>query len=196
MALNVWYMASLAGQCCTVRWFSIAHIGSILIQAKPDTVYACQDIKDDVKMGVRSTAILFGSWIRPLLVLCGLMFVTMLAVAGYLNRQGPAYFIVSVGGTAAHLLWQYMTVDLGIPKSCWSEFFFSKTPPPFSHLSTRKLCSQRPTWMDCVGRIDARLSQCPILRTLSSVATSMTRCWPNAIYLYPFACVSFVPNGR
>ena len=75
-------------------------------------------------MGVRSTAILFGSWIRPLLVLCGLMFVTMLAIAGHLNGQGPAYFIVSVGGTVIHLLWQYMTVDLDKPKSCWSEFFF------------------------------------------------------------------------
>ena len=95
-----------------------------------DTVYACQDIKDDVKMGVRSTAILFGSWIRPLLVLCGLMFVTMLAIAGHLNSQGPAYFIVSIGGTVIHLLWQYMTVDLDIPKSCWSEhFLFQKFRP-------------------------------------------------------------------
>ena len=100
------------------------HIGSSLIQVNLDTVYACQDIKDDVKMGVRSTAILFGSWIRPLLVLCGLTFVTMLAIVGHLNNQGPAYFTVSVGGTLVHLLWQYNTVDLDIPKSCWSESFF------------------------------------------------------------------------
>ena len=77
-----------------------------------------------MKMGVRSTAILFGSWIRLLLVLCGLLFATMLAIAGHLNGQGPAYFIVSVGGTVIHLSWQYMTVDLDMPKSCWSEFFF------------------------------------------------------------------------
>jgi 4-hydroxybenzoate polyprenyltransferase len=70
-----------------------------------DTVYACQDIKDDVKMGVCSTAILFGSWIRPLLVLCGLMFVTMLTIAGYLNGQGPACFIVSVGGMINGILY-------------------------------------------------------------------------------------------
>ena len=101
------------------------------MREKLDTVYACQDIKDDVKMGVRSTAILFGSWIRPLLVLCGLMFVTMLAIAGYLNGQGTAYFTVSVGGTALHLFWQYMTVNLDVPKSCWSEFFLFKIPPPF-----------------------------------------------------------------
>ncbi|KAG2006912.1 4-hydroxybenzoate polyprenyl transferase [Coprinopsis cinerea AmutBmut pab1-1] len=87
-----------------------------------DTVYACQDIKDDVKMGVRSTAILFGSWIRPLLVGCGLGFVVMLAIAGHVNQQGPVYFVISVGGTLVHLVWQYNTVDLGVPKSCWANF--------------------------------------------------------------------------
>lgn len=72
-------------------------------------------------MGVNSTAILWGSWIRPLLVLCAIIFVVMLAIAGGLNGQGPAYFCVSVGGTAAHLLWQFATVDLEVPESCWSE---------------------------------------------------------------------------
>ncbi|KIJ96598.1 hypothetical protein K443DRAFT_682224 [Laccaria amethystina LaAM-08-1] len=87
-----------------------------------DTIYACQDIKDDVKMGVRSTAILFGTWIRPLLMLCGAGFVSMLALAGYLNKQGPSYFILSVGGTALHLIWQFLTVDLEVPTSCWRNF--------------------------------------------------------------------------
>jgi 4-hydroxybenzoate polyprenyltransferase len=87
-----------------------------------DTVYACQDIKDDLKVGVRSTAILFGSWIRPLLTLFGLTFLAMLAVAGVLNNQGTVYFVVTVGGTFLHLLWQYNTVDLEVPSSCWSAF--------------------------------------------------------------------------
>jgi uncharacterized protein (DUF983 family) len=52
----------------------------------------------------------------------------MLTVAGHLNGQGPAYFIVSIGGTVIHLLWQYMTVNLDMPKSCWSKFFFFKIP--------------------------------------------------------------------
>jgi len=84
-----------------------------------DTIYACQDIRDDMKVGVCSTAILFGTWIRPLLVGCGLTFLAMLAAAGYLNAQGPAYFFLSVGGTGIHLVWQYRTVDLANPRSCW-----------------------------------------------------------------------------
>ncbi|KAG6908376.1 hypothetical protein DXG01_004874 [Tephrocybe rancida] len=87
-----------------------------------DTIYACQDMKDDVKMGVRSTAILFGSWIRPLLIICALGFIAMLSLAGYINGQGRSYFVLSVGGTAAHLLWQFMTVDLDVPASCWENF--------------------------------------------------------------------------
>jgi 4-hydroxybenzoate polyprenyltransferase len=86
-----------------------------------DTIYACQDKKDDVKMGIRSTALLFGSWIRPLLMACAVMFVVMLTWAGILNDQGCAYFILSVGGTAVHLVWQFSTVDLEEPSSCWSQ---------------------------------------------------------------------------
>ncbi|KAJ7921348.1 4-hydroxybenzoate polyprenyl transferase [Mycena leptocephala] len=87
-----------------------------------DTIYACQDIRDDVKMGVRSTAILFGTWIRPLLIACGVTFVSMLAAAGVLNCQGTPYFVISVGGTMMHLVWQFLTVDLDVPKSCWANF--------------------------------------------------------------------------
>ncbi|KAF8625853.1 hypothetical protein AX17_006749 [Amanita inopinata Kibby_2008] len=87
-----------------------------------DTIYACQDIRDDVKMGIRSTAILFGTWIRPLLMACAIVFVAMLGVAGYVNGQGVAYYALSVGGTAAHLTWQFLTVDLEVPSSCWRNF--------------------------------------------------------------------------
>jgi len=87
-----------------------------------DTIYACQDKKDDVNMGVRSTAILFGTWIRPLLILIGLGFISLLTYAGYLNNQGTPFYTVSIGGTMMHLLWQYRTVDLDVPKSCWRNF--------------------------------------------------------------------------
>ncbi|KAF7375362.1 4-hydroxybenzoate polyprenyltransferase, mitochondrial [Mycena sanguinolenta] len=80
------------------------------------------DIRDDIKMNVRSTAILFGTWIRPLLIACGVTFVSMLAVVGLLNSQGTPYFVVSVGGTLVHLVWQSRTVDLDVPESCWTNF--------------------------------------------------------------------------
>ncbi|KAE9409796.1 UbiA prenyltransferase [Gymnopus androsaceus JB14] len=87
-----------------------------------DTIYACQDIEDDLKMGVRSTAILFGSRIRPLLIACGCSFVILFCGAGMLNDQGPAFYIVSVGGLILHLIRQWKSVDLEIPDSCWANF--------------------------------------------------------------------------
>ncbi|KAJ6471928.1 UbiA prenyltransferase family, partial [Mycena sanguinolenta] len=89
-----------------------------------DTIYTCQDIRDDIKVGVRSTAILFGNWIRPLLLLSGIFFVSLLAAAGVLNSQGIPFFALSilVGGTIVHLSWQFRTVDLDVPESCWRNF--------------------------------------------------------------------------
>jgi hypothetical protein len=53
------------------------------------------------------------------------------------NGQGPVYFTVSVGGTVTHLLWKYTTVDLDMPKTCWSEFFFP-SKIPLSHINCQK----------------------------------------------------------
>jgi 4-hydroxybenzoate polyprenyltransferase len=80
-------------------------------------------MKDDLKCGVRSTAILFGDWIRPLLTAFGLTFVSSLAYAGYLNQQGQAFYLISIGGTVLHLIWQYLTVDLEDPASCKRECY-------------------------------------------------------------------------
>jgi 4-hydroxybenzoate polyprenyltransferase len=72
-------------------------------------------------MGAKSTAILFGSWIRPLLIFIAVCFVVLLAIAGLLNNQGLPFFAISVGGTAIHVVWQFLTVDLDVPESCWRE---------------------------------------------------------------------------
>ncbi|KAF7328083.1 4-hydroxybenzoate polyprenyltransferase, mitochondrial [Mycena kentingensis (nom. inval.)] len=123
LAMNFGFIPSwlaLSSSNSTVFWAAMA--GCWCWTMLYDTIYACQDIKGDLKVGVRSTAILFGSWIRVLLVGCGLGFVSMLAVAGVANEQGLPYFAVAVGGTALHLLWQAATVDLNVPKSCWTNF--------------------------------------------------------------------------
>jgi 4-hydroxybenzoate polyprenyltransferase len=87
----------------------------------PDTIYACQDIQDDIRMGAKSTAILFSSWIRPLLIVIAACFIMLLATAGLFNGQGWPFFAISVGGTAIHIVWQFLTVDLRAPESCWRE---------------------------------------------------------------------------
>jgi len=87
-----------------------------------DSIYACQDMVDDAKLGVKSTAILFGAWFRPVITMFAVMFILLLAMAGVLNGQGPLFFLVSVLGAAAHVTWQLYTLDTKNPADCKSKF--------------------------------------------------------------------------
>jgi len=87
-----------------------------------DTIYACQDKRDDVQAGVKSTALLFGPHVKKILAAFAGLLVTCLAVAGALNNQGIPYFILTVGGAAAHLIMQLRNIDVDDPKSCLDAF--------------------------------------------------------------------------
>ena len=86
-----------------------------------DTIYAHQDKKDDVKVGVKSTALHFGEDTKEYLgAFAGL------AVAGLVGAgagAGVAWpFYAGVAGAASHLVWQIKTVDLDDPEQCAQKF--------------------------------------------------------------------------
>ncbi|KAF8909555.1 UbiA prenyltransferase family [Mucidula mucida] len=87
-----------------------------------DTIYSCQDRKDDVKAGIKSTGVLFGDWVRAILALFSTAFVACLVAAGFVNQQGLYYFIVSCAGTALHLTWQLTTWDVDSARDCGAKF--------------------------------------------------------------------------
>ncbi|KAA1471041.1 UbiA prenyltransferase [Dentipellis sp. KUC8613] len=87
-----------------------------------DTIYACQDRKDDVKAGVKSTALLFGTWVRPILACFALIFLASLAYVGFCNGKGLPFYLVSCGGALAHIGWQLATWDPNDPKDCGAKF--------------------------------------------------------------------------
>ncbi|KAI0100581.1 UbiA prenyltransferase family-domain-containing protein [Nemania sp. FL0031] len=83
-----------------------------------DTVYAQQDVEDDVKAGVRSIAVRFRGRTRTLLWGVSSMVVAMLLASGYLSRFGCGYFAVACGGTMASLSYMLSTVDFTAPAEC------------------------------------------------------------------------------
>ncbi|KAF8955133.1 UbiA prenyltransferase family [Flammula alnicola] len=87
-----------------------------------DTIYGCQDKVDDVKAGIKSTSLLFGSYVRPILAVFAAGLIAAIAGAGYLNNQGFPYYVVSVGGTTLHLMWQLITLREDEPEDCWKKF--------------------------------------------------------------------------
>lgn len=57
-----------------------------------DTIYALMDKEDDIKIGVKSTAILFGRHIYKVLYgLYGIL-TLILAITGWVSSMGPVYF--------------------------------------------------------------------------------------------------------
>ncbi|KAI5479146.1 4-hydroxybenzoate hexaprenyltransferase [Pseudohyphozyma bogoriensis] len=98
------------------------YVGSVAWTIVYDTIYAHQDKSDDIHAGVKSTALLFGENTRPILTGFSASFISLLTLAGYLNHQSLPFYLISVGGSAMHLLWQLRTADLETRESCWKVF--------------------------------------------------------------------------
>ncbi|KAI0771379.1 UbiA prenyltransferase family-domain-containing protein [Irpex lacteus] len=83
-----------------------------------DTIYACQDRSDDIKAGVQSATILFGSHLRGLLSALAAMVVTCLFIIGVRSSQGSCYFLITVSGLAATFAWQLQVTDFNNKQQC------------------------------------------------------------------------------
>ncbi|KAI7895577.1 4-hydroxybenzoate polyprenyl transferase [Mucor mucedo] len=98
------------------------YLGGVCWTLVYDTIYAHQDKKDDIKAGVKSTALRFGEKTPQWLAGFSSGFVGLTALAGFMNDQGLPFYAISVLGTAAHLMWQLKTVNYNDPSSCWAKF--------------------------------------------------------------------------
>jgi 4-hydroxybenzoate polyprenyltransferase len=72
-------------------------VANIFWSTAYDTVYAMMDIDDDKKIGVKSTAIFFGSHVYKAVIILHICFVAFLALAGLAGGLGlPFYFTLAV----------------------------------------------------------------------------------------------------
>ncbi|MCJ1231629.1 hypothetical protein MMC12_008308 [Toensbergia leucococca] len=84
-----------------------------------DTIYAHQDLKDDLKAGIKSLAVLYGDRTKSLLwQLLGLMAALLLA-CGWLSEMGVMYYLIAVGGSLMSLGLMIAWVELKSSESCW-----------------------------------------------------------------------------
>ena len=87
-----------------------------------DRLMILQDKKDDILVGVKSIALRFPDNSRILISSLSATFVSLLALSGEIASLGPLYYLISCGGTAAHLAWQCATVDFDSRPDCWKKF--------------------------------------------------------------------------
>lgn len=86
-----------------------------------DTLYAMTDRDDDLKVGVRSTAILFSDMDKLIIGLLQVLFVIMLFAVGCLFEMQPIYFL-SVGMTAFMFAWQQWLIRNRAREKCFAAF--------------------------------------------------------------------------
>jgi 4-hydroxybenzoate polyprenyltransferase len=99
----------------------VLYAGSIAWVIGYDTIYAHQDREDDLLIGIKSTALLFGQNTQPMLASFYTGAVVLIAVAGFM-AGGHLIFAIGLIAFAAHLAWQVMHLDIDDPAHCLKLF--------------------------------------------------------------------------
>ena len=99
----------------------VLYAGAISWVIGYDTIYAHQDREDDLLIGIKSTALLFGERTRPMLASFYAAAVVLIATAG-LMANGHLIFMLGLIAFAAHLAWQVLRLDIDDPAHCLKLF--------------------------------------------------------------------------
>ncbi len=86
-----------------------------------DTIYAIQDMEDDVQAGVKSTALRFGANMKRWLAGFAALSLGLFLIAGLNNQQGWPYYL-GLATAALHYTWQISTLKLGPSTNAWQLF--------------------------------------------------------------------------
>lgn len=84
-----------------------------------DTIYAHQDLKDDINAGIKSLAVKYRDGTKVLLWRLLAVMAALLIVCGRLSEMGAIYYLVAVGGATVALGLMIANVDLKSTESCW-----------------------------------------------------------------------------
>lgn len=82
-----------------------------------DTIYACQDKDDDVLVGVKSTALRFGPYMKSYLYFFMIIMCLGLVLLGYVTSAHFMYYVL-VGGAMVYLIAGVYIIDIGSRAAC------------------------------------------------------------------------------
>jgi 4-hydroxybenzoate polyprenyltransferase len=102
-----------------VAW--LLFIANIFWATAYDTAYAMADREDDLKIGVKSAAILFGDNDRFMIALLHAAVLLTLALVGRKMHLGPAFFC-GIGAAAIFALYQQWLIRKRKPAECFQAF--------------------------------------------------------------------------
>src|SRR5579859_2561219 len=111
--------AAAQGNVPDVAW--LIFIANILWATVYDTMYAMVDRADDLKIGVKSTAILFGSMDKKIMGILQLLLLANLALLGSRMQLGAVYYI-GLGFAACFAVYQQRLIRKREPEKCLQAF--------------------------------------------------------------------------
>jgi 4-hydroxybenzoate polyprenyltransferase len=111
--------AAQTGELPAELW--LIYLANLLWTMAYDTKYAMVDRKDDLVVGIKSTAILFGQHDRLIIGLMQLAFLVLMIIAGDRFALGTPYYLGLVGAAGLCVYHQYLIRDRE-PASCFKAF--------------------------------------------------------------------------
>jgi 4-hydroxybenzoate polyprenyltransferase len=99
----------------------VLYAGSILWTVGYDTIYAHQDKTDDLKLGIKSSALKLGVRTRPWLFVFYAGAAVLFALAGGLAEVSWPYY-AGLAGVAIHFAWQAARLDIDDAADCGVKF--------------------------------------------------------------------------
>ncbi len=101
-----------------VLWLFLGNLAWVIAY---DTAYAMADRPDDLKLGIHTSALLFGRWDVTAIALLELAALACWAIAGKIASIGAPYFLVLIA-VAAFFAWQFPQLARRDPKECFQAF--------------------------------------------------------------------------
>ena len=102
-----------------IAWWLLA--ANIFWTLAYDTEYAMVDRDDDVKIGIKTTALLFGNFDVAIIMSCYAIMLAILGAAGQAAALGWPYF-TGLGIAAAIALFHYTLIRARVPEQCFKAF--------------------------------------------------------------------------
>ena len=99
----------------------LLYIANLLWTVAYDTYYAMTDREDDLKIGIKSTAILFGEADRLIILTLQGLALLCLAMAGARFSLG-IWFLLGLLGAAACFAWEFWSTRGREPQACFAAF--------------------------------------------------------------------------
>ncbi len=99
----------------------LLYVGGVLWTVGYDTIYAHQDKEDDIRIGVKSSAIALGAHTRPWLFAFYAAALLLWAAAGYVAGLGTMFW-AGLAAATVQLAWQAARVETDNPADCLRKF--------------------------------------------------------------------------